>query len=530
MSYNEYKEYNLEACDNESVPANKFQCIGKVKRIINNISSDDPVVINLRAYNIHRGYSFIENCEYTDIIISQVAPENDKNSEDYTIKHTNWFLFDVVAYADADYIYIYIRARYRVYGSYIRVKINDTVGEIKFFPTKASHFQNLPSDMNQYIVQADEYSSVLMSRKTSVESDNYIKILSLDTSRYGLAFVLSIYNDGYNVDSTRSYFQQFRINSGWNSENISNTFTIEKMNGEIEDCVRFVLEKDNKVGIYVRNFGSDTRLKFKLSEISNVYPCLNINYINELGKNDASYVMTYCTNTGSGDYNEDYEAVSTNDSCCYSEARLNAIGTILPIARKNIYEDDIMYDVSNDVNMTSLDKPLLGIGKDASSNFYFNLSNEWCGIQFKVDVDGIYARRYYGDSGWSGFVRIAYIPFELNSELYDGSKVKTINETLTLNYDSTIPGKLVLTSTESYDYAVFEIRLDEGTYQFSYSGDNTGYYPDYGIKDLDNYINLETGTTTFTVNERDFYTFRFFATGDNPGTTTYQNISLKRIS
>ena len=76
-------------------------------------------------------------------------------------------------------------------------------------------------------------------------------------------------------------------------------------------------------------------------------------------------------------------------------------------------------------------------------------------------------------------------------------------------------------------------------YRIGYKG-IVGYENDLGKKvftddelkvyESYNYTNLETGTTTFTVNERDFYIFRFFATGDNPGTTTYQNISLKRIS
>ena len=118
------------------------------------------------------------------------------------------------------------------------------------------------------------------------------------------------------------------------------------------------------------------------------------------------------------------------------------------------------------------------------------------------------------------------------SEMFDGSKVfpSTDSTTLIINYDTNIPNKLILSSDKQYDYAYFDINLMQGTYEFTYLGDNENYYPDYSIKNNDGSVDLEKENNIIIVKKDSQYTFRFYATGDNPGTTTYQNISLKRIN
>ena len=118
------------------------------------------------------------------------------------------------------------------------------------------------------------------------------------------------------------------------------------------------------------------------------------------------------------------------------------------------------------------------------------------------------------------------------SEMFDGSKVvpSTDSTTLIINYDTNIPNKLILSSDKQYDYAYFDINLMQGTYEFTYLGDNENYYPDYSIKNIDGSVDLVKENNIIIVKKDSQYTFRFYATGDNPGTTTYQNISLKRIN
>lgn len=404
----EFENYNLQNNDNTSVIQNKYQMLGKIKRIINDISNGEPLVVNIRAYNIHSGYSVLESGEYTDITISQFVPPSGKNSEAYTIKHTNWFLFDVKVFSDDDYIYIYIRARYKVYNSVISVQVKDLINSIRFFPNKYAQFEDLPTDKIELNVFADEYSSILKSRRTSNYYLHYIKILELDLSKVGISFTLSVYNNSKSDDNSRHFFQQFRINTGYGTNtDIINKTRIEKISGDMTDCLKFIVDANNKLSIYVSGYGSGDILKYKLSEISNVMPTININYINEFGKNDnKKYSMVYCTNIGQGDFNEYNESVNDNTGCCYSLSRLTSLGTTLPIIRQGLIKDDLFWTISSStIDSTTQGKSTFGTGI-VSNNLYFSIANDWIGIQFKVATDGVYLRRYYGSYGWNNYVKI----------------------------------------------------------------------------------------------------------------------------
>ena len=119
-------------------------------------------------------------------------------------------------------------------------------------------------------------------------------------------------------------------------------------------------------------------------------------------------------------------------------------------------------------------------------------------------------------------------------ELYDGSKVIKSSETVSINYSSATPSKLVLSSTSAWDYAYFDVKLTAGTYKFVYTSDNLSVNADYcvGGADGNDMIRGVEGDTLTLVDG--VYRFRFFVNGEEvPAggqTTTYDNISLVRIS
>ena len=74
--------------------------------------------------------------------------------------------------------------------------------------------------------------------------------------------------------------------------------------------------------------------------------------------------------------------------------------------------------------------------------------------------------------------------------MFDGSKLLPFTDSTIINYDTNIPNKLILSSDKQYDYAYFDINLMQGTYEFTYLGDNENYYPDYSIKNIDGSVDL----------------------------------------
>lgn len=146
------------------------------------------------------------------------------------------------------------------------------------------------------------------------------------------------------------------------------------------------------------------------------------------------------------------------------------------------------------------------------------------------NADGLSNSDYY----LIGNVDSSYSATPLNMELYDGSKVIKSSETVSINYSSATPSKLVLSSTSAWDYAYFDIKLTAGTYKFVYTSDNLTVNADYCIGGADG-NDMTRGTEGNTLTLADgVYRFRFFVSGgevpSGGQTTTYDNISLVRIS
>lgn len=121
----------------------------------------------------------------------------------------------------------------------------------------------------------------------------------------------------------------------------------------------------------------------------------------------------------------------------------------------------------------------------------------------------------------------------LNTELFDVSKLIKNSDSMTINYDESIPNKVSITSSNSWDYALLEMQLSAGKYKFIFTSDDTNINPEYCIPGQDGVSLTTRGTegNIFTLTENN-YKFMLFV---NPSevseakTTIYDNLSLIRI-